>query len=54
MIDSTIITDPYIFCVDNKLSKQKCKAIINKFEKNIDKASQGITGKGLDLSLIHI
>tara|TARA_B100001029_G_C15053035_1_gene452211 strand:- start:1057 stop:1683 length:627 start_codon:yes stop_codon:yes gene_type:complete len=51
MNNSTLITDPYIFCLDNTLSKQECQDIINKFEKDIDKTRQGVVGKGLDLAI---
>ena len=49
MIDSTLITDPYIYLEDNVLSEVRCKEIINKF--NNDKHYQGITGKGVDLDI---
>ena len=63
MIDSTLITDPYIYLEDNVLSEVRCKEIINKFN-NDNYTYQGITFKGVDtdiknskdlhLSLIHI
>tara|TARA_Y100000401_G_scaffold20276_1_gene13536 strand:+ start:1831 stop:2448 length:618 start_codon:yes stop_codon:yes gene_type:complete len=51
MIDSTLITDPYIFCLDNMLSKEECNDIIKKFEDHIDITSQGVTGSGVDLNV---
>lgn len=51
MIDSTLITDPYIFCLDNMLSKQECNDIIKKFEDYIDITSQGVTGRGVNLDV---
>ena len=51
MIDSTLITDPYIFCLDNMLSKEECNDIIKKFEDHIDITSQGVTGRGVDLDI---
>ena len=49
MIDSTLITDPYIYLEDNVLSEVRCKEIINKF--NNDKHYQGITTGGVDLDV---
>ena len=51
MIDSTLITDPYIFCLDNMLSKEECNDIIKKFEDHIDITSQGVTGRGVALDI---
>ena len=33
MIDTTVITDPYIFIQDNMLSEYKCNEIIKKFNR---------------------
>jgi len=42
--DTTRITDPYIWVVDNLISVRQCSAIIKKFEKNIDQTHQGVIG----------
>ena len=49
MIDSTLITDPYIYLEDNILSEVRCKEIINKF--NNDRQVAGVTGKGIDTDI---
>tara|TARA_A100001388_G_scaffold21498_1_gene14092 strand:+ start:837 stop:1481 length:645 start_codon:yes stop_codon:yes gene_type:complete len=49
MIDSTLITDPYIYVEDNCLSEVRCKEIIDKF--NNDRHVAGVTGLGVDLSV---
>lgn len=49
MIDSTLITDPYIYLEDNVLSQVRCKEIIDKFEN--DKHFQGKTGLGVDIDI---
>ena len=49
MIDSTLITDPYIYVEDNCLSEVRCKEIIDKF--NNDRHITGVTGLGVDLSI---
>ena len=49
MIDSTLITDPYIYLEDNALSEFRCKEIINKFEN--DELYQGVTGNGVDIDV---
>lgn len=51
MIDSTIITDPYIYLEDNILSEVRCKDIIDKFEADKKHHYQGETGGGLNLSI---
>ena len=51
MIDSTILSDPYIYVVDNVLPKDKCMEIIEKFEKDQDNQIQGLTGAGVMLSV---
>ncbi len=51
MEDSTRITDPYIWVAENVLSTRQCKAIIKKFEKDIDKTEQGITGGGVQIKV---
>jgi len=50
MIDSTHITDPYIFCLDNTLAKEQCNKIINKFDADSNVA-QGVTADGIDLNV---
>ena len=50
MIDSTLITDPYIYVEDNVLSKFRCEEIINKYE-NDENIIQGETGLGVDLDI---
>ena len=50
MIDSTVITDPYIFCLENTLSKEQCNKIIDKFE-NDSRKSQGVTASGVNLNI---
>ena len=50
MIDSTHITDPYIFCLENTLTKEQCNKIIDKF--NVDSnVAQGVTADGIDLNV---
>ena len=49
MEDTTCITDPYIWVTDNLITVRQCNAIIKKFEKNIDKSSQGMTADGVQL-----
>ena len=49
MIDTTIITDPYIFIQDNMLSEYKCNEIIKKFDADEANHTQGATGAGIDL-----
>ena len=49
MIDSTLITDPYIYLEDNVLSEVRCKEIINKFDN--DEHYQGVTGLGVNLAI---
>tara|TARA_Y100000401_G_scaffold59738_1_gene47415 strand:+ start:919 stop:1578 length:660 start_codon:yes stop_codon:yes gene_type:complete len=51
MIDSTVITDPYIFLQDNMLSEYKCKEICKKFDQNTEQQCQGSTGAGIDLDI---
>ena len=51
MLDSTIITDPYIYCLENVLSKYQCKRIIDKFEKNSNQHHQGRTVGGVKLDV---
>ena len=50
MNDTTIITDPYIFCLENTLSKEQCNKIIDKFE-NDSRKSQGSTSGGINLDV---
>ena len=49
MTDTTIINDPYIFVLDNVISKSKCNNIIKKFNKS--KTYQGVTSAGIDLNV---
>ena len=49
MIDSTILTDPYIYVQDNMLSNSRCKEIIKKFEDNKNQHHQGETSAGINL-----
>ena len=49
MLDSTLITDPYIYLEDNILSEVRCKEIIDKF--NNDRQVAGVTGKGIDTDI---
>ena len=50
MIDSTHITDPYIFCLDNTLAKEQCDNIINKFNSD-PHVLQGNMASGVDLNI---
>lgn len=50
MIDSTRITDPYIFLLENELSKEQCNKIIDKFEAD-SRLRQGIIHRGVDLNV---
>lgn len=49
IVDTTRITDPYIYIWDNEVPEKTCDEIITKFEKNINQARQGMTAKGVDL-----
>ena len=49
MIDSTYITDPYIYVEDNCLSEVRCNEIIDKF--NNDRHRDGVTELGVDKSV---
>ena len=49
IVDTTRITDPYIYIWDNDVPEKTCDEIITKFEKNINQARQGMTAKGVDL-----
>ena len=50
MIDSTRITDPYIFCLENALLKEQCNKIIDKFEAD-PHIIQGRMSRGVDLAV---
>ena len=50
MIDSTRITDPYIFCLENALLKEQCNKIIDKFEVD-PHIVQGRMSRGIDLNV---
>ena len=49
MIDTTRISDPYIYIWNKQLPKDTCEKIITKFEKNIEGAHQGVIGEGTNL-----
>ena len=51
MIDSTRLTDPYIYIWDKVLDSKKSKSIIRKFERNIQDAAQGETAGGVMLNV---
>lgn len=46
-IDTTRITDPYIYVWDQQVPQDKCKNIIDKFEQNINDSQQGVTASGV-------
>lgn len=48
--DSTRLTDPYIFVLDDVLSEKICMDIIKKFDKD-KRQKQGITGAGFDTTI---
>ena len=48
-VDTTRISDPYIYVWDKEVPKNTCKNIISKFEKNIESAHQGVISYGVDL-----
>ena len=48
MIDSTRLTDPYIYVRDNTLSEDRCKAIIKKFDADEKNHRQGVTVLGVN------
>ena len=47
-MDTTILTDPFIWVYNDVVPKGKCQEIIERFE-NDNNHHQGITGRGLDL-----
>ena len=49
MIDTTRISDPYIYMWDQGLPKDTCKNIISKFEENIENSHQGLISEGTNL-----
>ena len=49
MIDSTRLTDPYIYVRDNTLSEDRCKAIIKKFDADEKNHHQGKTALGINI-----
>lgn len=51
IVDTTRITDPYIYVWDKEIPEETCEKIITKFEKNIDESVQGIIGSGVDLNV---
>ena len=50
-MDSTIITDPFIFVADNILTPEKCTEIIDRFEQDRKHQHQGVTAGGVDISV---
>ena len=48
-VDTTRITDPYIYVCEKTVPQEKCKNIIDKFEKNIKDSEQGVTFRGVNL-----
>ena len=46
-MDSTIITDPFIYVADDILAPTKCKEIIDRFEERKEQQKPGETGLGL-------
>ncbi len=48
-MDSTIITDPFIFVADNIVTPEKCNDIINRFENDKENQAQGVTAGGVDI-----
>lgn len=50
-MDSTIITDPFIFVADNIVTPEKCNEIIDRFEKDRKHQFQGVTGGGVDINV---
>ena len=50
-MDSTIITDPFIFVADNIVTPEKCTEIIDRFEKDRKHQHQGVTAGGVDISV---
>lgn len=51
MIDSTRLTDPYIYIWDKVLDSKKCKSIIRKFERRKKEAKQGRIGSGVNTDI---
>ena len=51
IVDTTRITDPYIYVWDKEIPKETCDKIITKFEKNIDESYQGVTAQGVNLDI---
>ena len=47
-MDTTILTDPYVWVYDNVVPPEKCQEIIDKFNKD-DRHYQGLTSKGVNL-----
>ena len=50
-MDSTIITDPFIFVADNIVTPEQCNEIIDRFEKDRKHQHQGVTAGGVDISV---
>lgn len=51
MFDSTVINDPYIFCLEDVLTRERCEEIITKFENDRDEQRQGTTFGGVHLQV---
>jgi|TARA_Y100000289_G_C3926257_1_gene153547 hypothetical protein len=51
MNDSTILTDPYIYVINDILSEDKCNKIIEKFNRKKAQQIQGRTGGGLNTNV---
>ena len=50
-VDTTRITDPYIYVWEKQILQDKCKNIITKFEKNLEGCHQGVTAEGVNLKI---
>ena len=51
IVDTTRITDPYIYVWDKEIPEETCNKIITKFEKNINESYQGVTSGGVNLNI---
>ena len=52
-MDSTILTDPFVWVCNDVIPNNKCREIINRFEAD-NKHHQGATCDGVDLSVKNI
>lgn len=50
-MDSTIITDPFIFVADNIVTPEKCNDIIDRFENDKENQAQGVTAAGVQMEV---